>query len=279
MIPDLSSTVAAALREDLGHGDITTTAVVDPSTHGRAHVAARVPMVVCGLPVIEEVFSQVDGRSTVTRRVREGDAVDAGATLAEVSGPLAGILTAERVALNFMQRMSGVATWTRRHVEAIAGSGVRLVDTRKTTPGLRAVEKYAVRIGGAHNHRFALDDGVMVKDNHIVAAGSVTAAVTAARCRVHHLVKVQCEVDRLEQAHEAVAAGAEVLLLDNFTVDQLTEAVTVLRASAPGVVLEASGGVKLETLPAIAGTGVDVISCGSLIHQARWIDIGLDFLT
>lgn len=279
MIAGLAATVAAALREDLGHGDITTAAVVEPNAVGRASLVARVPLVVCGVPILEEVFAQVDPRCTVAVRTPEGEAVPPGTVIAVLEGPLRALLTGERVALNYVQRASGIATWTRRHADAVAGHLVRLVDTRKTTPGLRAIEKYAVRIGGAHNHRFALDDGVMIKDNHIVAAGSVTAAVRAARANVHHLVKVQCEVDRLDQAHEAVAAGAEVLLLDNFTPAQLREAVAALRASAPGVILEASGGVTLESLPAIAATGVDVISCGALIHQARWVDVGLDFLS
>jgi len=277
VIADLTETVARALREDLGHGDITTDAVVDPTVRGTAAVVARESLVVCGLGVLAEVFSQVDADCVVTPHVADGERAESGAVVAEVEGRLAALLVGERVALNFVQRMSGVATWTRLHVEAMGSREVRLADTRKTTPGLRAVEKYAVRVGGAHNHRFGLDDGVMVKDNHIVAAGSVTAAVTAARAGVHHLVRVLCEVDTIEQAHEAVAAGAEVLLLDNFSPAQLRDAVAVLRESAPGVLLEASGGVTLQTVGAIAATGVDVISCGALIHQARWVDVALDF--
>jgi nicotinate-nucleotide pyrophosphorylase (carboxylating) len=277
VIPDLSAIVARALCEDLGHGDITTAAVVTGDATGCADVSARAPLVVCGLPVMAEVFAQVDARCTLVAAVAEGAQVAAGAVIARVEGPLRALLSGERVALNFAQRLSGIATWTRLHVDALGSLPVRLVDTRKTTPGLRAVEKYAVRIGGAHNHRFALDDGVMIKDNHIVAAGSVTAAVTAARAGVHHLLKIQCEADTLEQAREAVAAGADALLLDNFSPEALADVVRVLRAEAPDVLLEASGGVTREVLSAIAASGVDVISCGALIHQARWVDIGLDF--
>ena len=278
MIPGAKAAVAAALREDLAGGDVTTDLVVPAGAAGRGRIVAREALVVCGLEVAAEVFAQVDDRVTLTPRAADGDAVDAGAVLAEVAGPLRALLSGERTALNFLQRLSGVATWTRRHVDALgeAAARVRLVDTRKTTPGLRGLEKHAVSCGGAHNHRLSLHHGVMIKDNHLVAAGGVAEAVAAARAGAHHLLKIQCEVDTIEQAREAVAAGVDVLLLDNFDIGALAAAVAELRRIAPSVALEASGGVRLETLPAIAATGVDVISCGALVHQARWVDVALD---
>jgi nicotinate-nucleotide pyrophosphorylase (carboxylating) len=271
--------VRTALQEDLGSGDITTSAVVDQDALGEGLVLAREPLIVCGLSVMEEVFRQVDGALSFERSIADG-AYSAGgdAILARVEGRLASILTAERVALNFAQRMSGVATLTREFCSRIPSSaaGVRLVDTRKTTPGLRQFEKYAVRVGGGHNHRFGLDDGVMIKDNHIVAAGGIAEAVRRAQSRCHHLVKIQVEVESLEQAREAAKAGAKVLLLDNFSGPELAELVPVLRAEAPGVVLEASGGVSLDSIADIAASGVDVISCGAITHQSRAVDLALE---
>ena len=276
MRAELTKLVQRALEEDVGAGDITTEAVVDPELEGHALLVARTDLVLCGLPVAAEVFRQVDSRIDFSPLQSEGCRVGAGQSVAKLCGPLAGILTGERVALNFVQRLSGIATLVSRYVEALHGHSVRLVDTRKTTPGLRALEKYAVRVGGAANHRFRLDDGVMIKDNHILAAGGITEAVRRALKRAHHLLQVQVEVDNLEQAHEAVGAGARVLLLDNFEPELLREAVTDLRSLRPDLVLEASGGIALETVASVAATGVDVISCGSLIHQAQWLDLALD---
>jgi nicotinate-nucleotide pyrophosphorylase (carboxylating) len=270
--------VANALREDLGSGDLTTRAVVDPELEGAAQIVARQPLVVCGLPVMLEVFSQVDSALSFRPLVDEGVQVSAaGEVLAEIQGSVASILIAERVALNFAQRLSGIATLTREFCSRIPdGSKARLLDTRKTTPGLRVLEKYAVRVGGGHNHRFGLDDGVMIKDNHIIAAGSIVEAVRRARENCHHLVQIEVEVEDLEQAREAIAAGVAVLLLDNFSASDLVEVVATLRAEAPGVRLEASGGINLDTIAAFAATGVDFISCGALTHQARSVDLALD---
>jgi len=270
--------VASALREDLGSGDITTGAVVQPEVQGSGLVIAREPLTVCGLSVMAEVFRQVDSTLRFVARVPDGHQSEGqNAELARVEGGLASILTAERVALNFAQRMSGIASLTREFRSRIPdSSSVRLADTRKTTPGLRQLEKYAVRIGGGHNHRFGLDDGVMIKDNHIVAAGGIAEAVGRAKERCHHLVQIQVEVESLEQAREAIGAGARVLLLDNFSPAELTELVPVLRQESPGVVLEASGGISLETIAAVAGTGVDVISCGAITHQSRAVDLALE---
>ena len=271
--------VRVALQEDLGSGDITTAAVVAEDALGLGLVLAREPLVVCGLPVMEEVFRQVDAELCFTNTLADGARSDGGdAILARVEGRLASILTAERVALNFAQRMSGIATLTREFCSRIPASAaaVRLVDTRKTTPGLRPFEKYAVRVGGGHNHRFGLDDGVMIKDNHIVAAGGIAEAVRRARERCHHLVKIQVEVESLEQARAATKAGAKVLLLDNFSAPELAELVPVLRAEVPEVVLEASGGVSLDSIAAIAAAGVDVISCGAITHQSRAVDLAIE---
>lgn len=274
----VASAVRLALEEDVGAaGDVTTAAVVDPAVQGEGRVLARHALVVCGLGVARAVFEQVDAGLTFEALVEEGTAVGGqDAPVASVVGSLASILTAERVALNFVQRLSGVATWTRAHVELLAGSSAVLVDTRKTTPGLRALEKYAVRVGGARNHRFSLGDGVMIKDNHIAAAGGIRPAVAAARRGVHHLLKILVEVEDLDEAVVAAEAGADVLLLDNFDVPRLAEAAEVLRARYPAVVLEASGGVGLDTLAAVAATGVHRISSGGLVHQARWVDLSLE---
>ena len=281
MIPipgDLPAIVARSLIEDVGPGDITTRAVVDPARRGVGTVLAKDDLRLCGLPALREVFRQVDPTLEVRELKPEGADLLPITPVARVSGSMASILTGERLALNLLQRMSGVATQTRRYVAALGGANVRLVDTRKTTPGLRSVEKYAVRVGGGHNHRFALYDGVMIKDNHIEAAGGVAAAVSAARASAHHLLAIQVECESLAQAHEAVDAGARVLMLDNFEPDDLSAAVTELRQRPEELVLEASGRVRLDTLAAMAATGVDVISSGALIHQARWVDLSLEIV-
>ena len=273
---DLARAVRRALDEDLGSGDITTGAVVEPAARGAARFVAREPLVLCGLPVMAEVFGQLDPELIITPLRREGDRICPGEAVARIEGPLGPMLTGERVALNFGQRLSGIATLTRSYVDRIGSATVRLVDTRKTTPGIRSLEKYAVRAGGGSNHRFGLSDGVMIKDNHIAAAGGIRPAVERALARVHHLVAVQVEVEDLAQAVEAVEAGARVLLLDNFDLAELRRVVGILRGRTEDLVLEASGGVSLDTVGDIARVGVDLISCGALIHQARWVDLALD---
>lgn len=274
--PNLSQIIATALAEDSPFGDVTTDAIVDRDIFGSARLLAREAMVVCGLHAFEEVLATVDSRVEVELLVVDGHrSLGADEELARVTGPLRAILTGERPALNLVQRLSGIATLTRRHVDRIADLDARLVDTRKTTPGLRAAEKYAVRVGGGHNHRFSLSDGVMVKDNHIAAAGGITEAVTRAKGRVHHLLRVQVEVESLAEAEEAVDAGARVLLLDNFSADDLADIVAALRDRPEVLVLEASGGIRLDTVRGVAETGVDVISCGGIIHQAVWKDVSL----
>ena len=266
--------VATALREDLGRaGDLTTDAVVSPTATVTAHLVARRAGTIAGLAVAERTFTLLDSRVVVEFAVEDGAAVAAGTVLAVVSGPARAILTGERVALNFLGHLSGVATTTAAVVAAVAGTGAAVAGTRKTTPGLRALEKYAVRMGGGSNHRFGLDDAVMVKDNHIAVAGGVTEAVTRAREAVGHLVKIEVEVDRLEQIEAAVAAGADVLLLDNMGPALLAEAVALVAGRA---VTEASGGITLDNAAEIAACGVDVISLGWLTHSAPNLDVALD---
>ncbi len=269
--------VRIALQEDLGaSGDVTSAAVIDGTAHGEGALVAREPLVLAGLPVAREVFRQVDGTITVAERAADGQRLAAGDEVARVEGPLASVLAAERVALNFLQHLSGVATQAARFVAELGDSGVILLDTRKTTPGLRAAEKYAVAVGGAHNHRFALYDGVLIKDNHLAACGSVTEAVRRAAAARHPLLRIEVEVESLDQALEAVRAGADALLLDNRSPAQLTSLVKAIRTEAPRVFLEASGGIVLGRLAEVAASGVDAISSGAVIHAARWVDLALD---
>jgi len=261
----------AALAEDLGDGDVTTEATVHVDATGSAELVVKEPGVVCGLAVAEAVFRAVDPELRFERLVEEGASVAAGTAVARVAGPERAILTGERTALNFLARLSGIATLTRRYVDAVDGTGAAILDTRKTTPGLRALEKHAVATGGGRNHRFGLDDGVLVKDNHLRAAGSVTSAVERLRAATPLPIEVEC--DTLEQVSEALAAGAEAILLDNMIPDQLRAAVALARGRAR---LEASGGVTLENVRAIAETGVDEISVGALTHSARSLDVSLE---
>ena len=267
--------VETALAEDLGQaGDITTEATVPADAKARAVFAARTPGVISGLAVARETFRALDARVKFIAEVADGASVEAGACVATVQGPARAILTGERVALNFLGRMSGIATLTRRYVDAIAGTHAAIVDTRKTTPGLRAFEKYAVRCGGGMNHRVGLFDAILIKDNHIVAAGGLAAAINAARVRAGHLVKIEVEVDTLDQLDEVLRHKIDVVLLDNMTPDQLREAV---KRVGGRMLTEASGGVNLDTVRAIADSGVDLISVGALTHSAPVLDLGLDF--
>jgi nicotinate-nucleotide pyrophosphorylase (carboxylating) len=261
----------AALAEDVGEGDVTTEATVDPDDEGSAQILITEPGVVCGLAIAEIVFRALDSDVRFERLFDEGDAVEAGQTVAVVSGPLRAILTGERTALNYIGRLSGIATLTRRYVDAVARTGVAILDTRKTTPGLRVLEKHAVACGGGRNHRFGLDEGVLIKDNHLRAAGSIPAAIERARAATDLPIEVECET--LEQVAQAVGAGADAILLDNMTTDGLVAAVVLVRGRAR---LEASGGVTLENVRAIAETGVDEISIGALTHSARSLDVSLE---
>ncbi len=271
-----------ALAEDLGSsGDLTSLAVIPPDLQGRAVFVARTTGVVAGLPAVRGTFDLVDPRLVIEPELEDGVTAGPGTRLATVRGPMRGILTGERTALNFLQRLCGVATLTRRYADLIAGLPVQLLDTRKTTPGWRLLEKYAVRCGGGHNHRLGLGDGVLIKDNHLAALGSVpdpvAEAVRLARTAHGLSVPLEIEVDTLEQLDRALASGPDIVLLDNMPPPLLREAVRRRDAVAPGVRLEASGGVNLTTIRAIAETGVDRISVGALTHSAVALDIGLDY--
>ena len=275
-LPDLliAPLVRAALAEDLGRaGDVTSLACVPADARLRAVFATRQPGVVAGLACARLALLELDPTADFQGVAEDGARVGPGETLARVDANARAVLGAERVALNLLGRLSGVATLTRAYVDAVEGSGVAIVDTRKTTPGLRALEKYAVRCGGGVNHRFGLDDAILIKDNHIAACGSVGEAVRRARAAAGHLIKVEVEIDGLAQLEDALKYGPDVVMLDNFSLADLAEA--VLR-TAGRARLEASGGVTLETVRAIADTGVDVISVGALTHSARVLDIGLD---
>lgn len=264
-----------ALAEDLGRaGDLTTEATVPLEATASALLVARRGGSIAGLPMAERVFALLDPAVRFESLVEDGDVVTAATTLSRVSGPARAILTGERTALNLLGHLSGVATATRALVHAVAGTHAAIVCTRKTTPGLRALEKYAVRCGGGANHRFGLDDAVLIKDNHLIAAGGVQPAIERARAAAGHLVKIECEVQTQTQLEEALAARADVILLDNMTSAELAEAVRRIRGRA---IAEASGGITLETVRAVAESGVDLISVGWITHSAPTLDVALDF--
>ena len=276
--PVLGRLARQALEEDLAGGDVTTDLLVPRSTTVRATLVARAAGIACGLPLARAVFLALEPTLDVRLHAEDGDAVAAGATLLTAAGPARPILSAERVALNYVGRLSGIASLTRRYVEAVDGTGARIVDTRKTTPGLRILEKYAVRCGGGHNHRFGLSDGFMLKDNHraaLAAAGvGLAEAVRDARGRLGHGTLVTVEVDTVEQVAEALEAGADSILLDNMTPEQLARAVREVDGRAR---TEASGGITLASVRAAAESGVDLISVGALTHSAPALDVALEF--
>lgn len=276
---EIRDAVRRALAEDVGTGDVTTLACVPPEATARAVLRAREPLVLAGVAFAVETFRQMSPNLRCTVRAADGQTLDTGAEVLEVAGPARALLTGERVALNFVQRLSGVATVTARFVAALAGTGARLLDTRKTTPGWRRFEKYAVACGGGHNHRTGLFDLVLIKDNHLAAlAGAsphpIAAAVQRARHAWPHL-KVEVEADTLEQVDQAVHAGADFILLDNMSPAQVREAVRRIDGRAR---TEASGGIRLDTVRALAEAGVDYLSVGALTHSAAAVDLGLDFL-
>jgi nicotinate-nucleotide pyrophosphorylase (carboxylating) len=268
--------VRAALAEDIGSGDITTRCTVPAGLSASAVFLVKADGVVCGLDIAALAMELVDPAVQFESLVGDGERVKAGNIVARVSGDARSLLTAERVALNFLQRLSGIASLTRRFVDAVSGTEARIVDTRKTTPGLRVLEKFAVRCGGGTNHRFGLADGILIKDNHLAAGGGVGACIRAARQHAPHSLRVEVECKNLLQVREAVECGADIILLDNMTGDQLREAVMQIAGRA---LSEASGGVNLATVAEIAATGVDIISVGALTHSAPALDIALDFAT
>ena len=276
---ELDEIVTRALAEDVAWGDLTTDALVPSTLTARAEVLVKAGGVVAGLPVMARVFQLVDPTIAADFLASDGDRVQPGQVVARFTGPARALLTGERVALNFAQRLSGIATETRRYVDAVAGTNATIVDTRKTTPGLRSLEKYAVRMGGGQNHRRNLSDGILIKDNHLVAisgaSGTLAQAVALGRKRWPHTVKVEVEVDRIDQIELALAAGADIVLLDNMDPPTMRAAVSLIGGRAR---TEASGGITLTSVRAVAETGVDLISVGALTHSIRALDISLELV-
>lgn len=270
----LDELLLAALREDVGTGDITTISCIPAENRSEGAFLAKESGVICGLEIAKRVFALVDSSIVFRAQVKDGDRVEKGQYFATVEGPSRSVLTGERVALNFMQRLSGTATATAKAVAEVKGTGARIVDTRKSTPGLRVLEKYAVRVGGGHNHRFNLSDGVLIKDNHISAAGGIAQAVKAAREAVPHVMKIEVETETLEQVQQALDAGADIIMLDNMTNELMSQAVKLINGRA---ITEASGNMGEKNLAEVAATGVDVISIGALTHSVKALDISLKF--
>ncbi len=277
---EILSQIGEFLREDLGRGDVTTQATVPAESRGSGKFLAKESLVICGLEIAEAVFAHLDPENPEIEPIfNDGDEVEAGTVFATLKGYADVLLAGERVALNLIQRMSGIATLTRQFVKAIEGTKAQIVDTRKTTPGLRMLEKYAVTVGGGRNHRFGLDDGVLIKDNHIALAGGVKAAVRAAKEKVGHLHKVEVEVLNWAQLREAIEAGADIIMLDNQTPEEAAKLVGMSRSLNPNVLLEASGNMNLDTVRFYAEAGVDLISVGKLTHSARAVDISFKIQT
>jgi nicotinate-nucleotide pyrophosphorylase (carboxylating) len=275
----VSEEIRRFLREDIGSGDITTEWCLPPGTRASGAIVARDACVVAGLPLAQAVFHELDGGVMAEPLVADGTAVAAGTRVLRLDGPAAAILSGERLALNLVQRLSGIATVTRRYAAAVDGTGASVSDTRKTTPGLRAFEKYAVRVGGGRNHRVGLFDAVLIKDNHVAAAGGVAAALRAVDARRDRDVVVEVEVDSLEQLAEALDAGARAVLLDNLSPEATARAVAMVRSrpGGTGIWIESSGGVTLHNVRDYALAGVDTVSVGALTHSAPSVDLGLDF--
>ncbi len=268
----IDALIELAFEEDIGIGDITTESTVSSTQRGVGTLLAKSDGIIAGLPIAERVFLKLDSELIFRALVNDGDAINSGTPIGEVQGAAKSILIAERTALNFLQRLSGVATLTSQFVHAVADYDVKIVDTRKTTPGWRAIQKYAVRVGGGHNHRFGLYDGVLIKDNHIVAAGGITPAVQRARKTAPHTAKIEVEVETLEQVNEALEVKADILLLDNMSLEMMKQVVQMVGDLA---VTEASGGITMDRVKSVASTGVDYISVGALTHSAMPMDISL----
>lgn len=273
---EVKQLIRSWLAEDIGSGDITTETTIPKDSVSKAIIHVKEDGVIAGIPIARLVFEVVDASLQFTALVQDGDHLKKGTIIIEVEGNTRSILTGERLALNLMQRLSGIATKTNEYVRALQGLPTRLVDTRKTTPGMRLLEKYAVRVGGGHNHRFGLYDAVMIKDNHIKGAGSITAAVQAARQQIPHTMKIEVETESFKQIDEALHAGADIIMLDNMSAASMTEAVKLIKQHSSHIVVEASGGINLETIYHIAATGVDVISVGGLTYSVQALDISLD---
>ncbi|MCU1287877.1 MAG: Nicotinate-nucleotide pyrophosphorylase [Acidobacteria bacterium] len=277
---DILASIGEFLAEDIGRGDITTQACVSDDVSAMGKFLAKENLIVCGIAVAEAVFIHLDEESPeIEAFANEGDEVTAGTVFATLKGYADVLLTGERVALNLMQKLSGIATLTRRYVQAVEGTSAQIIDTRKTTPGLRMLEKYAVTVGGGKNHRFGLDDGVLIKDNHIALSGGITEAVVRAKQKVGHLHKIEVEISNWAQLREALEAGADIVLLDNQTPEEAAKLVQMARQINPAVLLEASGGMDLDKVRSFAEAGVDLISVGRLTHSARAVDISFKIQT
>lgn len=274
MSDDIEKLIRTALREDIGTGDITTASTVSPNAVITGKYVMKDDGIICGLDIVRRVFDAIGADVEYVPLKKDGDEVKRGEVVATVSGNAVAILSGERVGLNLLQHLSGVATCTNKAVEQVKGTKVRITETRKTTPGLRILEKYAVRIGGGSSHRFGLSDGILIKDNHIVAAGGVTAAINSARLRAPHTLKIEIETETLDQVREAIAAGADIIMLDNMDCPTMREAVRIIDGRA---ITEASGNMGSRDLAEVAATGVDVISIGALTHSVKALDISLKF--
>lgn len=273
----LNTLIRTFLEEDIGRGDITSESIFSPEQEGRAQLVARHDFITAGFDqVASRVFQFQNPLIQTEQAIKDGTMVTRGDVLLTVFGPVVDLLKAERVALNLVQRLSGIATFTNQFVKKVEGTAAKVTDTRKTTPGLRMLEKYAVTCGGGHNHRYNLADGVLIKDNHIAACGSIKGAVEKVRAKIPHTIKVEVETDTLEQVKECVACGVDIIMLDNMSVEMMIEAVQVIEGRA---IVEASGNVNLQTIEGIAKCGVDIISIGALTHSAPSCDIGMDWIT
>lgn len=261
-----------ALEEDIGSGDITTDLLIDHDQQGSGEIVSKQPLVLCGMETVEQVFTRLDSSLVFHWFYKDGDAVKKNERVMVIKGRLVSILKGERTALNFLQRLSGIATFVQSHVKAVKSTHVRIVDTRKTTPGWRVLEKYAVRIGGGGNHRMGLFDGVLIKDNHIVASGGIKPAINRLRKRLSHLMKIEIEVSNLEEVKQALEADADVIMLDNMTPDQIGHALSMIDKRA---VVEVSGGIAKKDLKQLADMGVDIISIGALTHSAKSVDLSM----
>lgn len=268
-----------ALHEDIGNGDVTTSALIPEKHISSAAIIAKSDLVLAGLPFAERTFQLIDKNIKFKPLKKDGSRVKTQTVIASISGSTRSLLIAERVALNLLQRMSGIATLTDKYVQQVKGLPVKIVDTRKTAPGLRIFDKYAVRMGGGQNHRFGLFDGVLIKDNHIAAAGGVWQAVKLARSKSHQLLKIEVEVKNIAEVHEALSVNADIIMLDNMNVSQMRDAVKIIRKKNPAVLIEASGNISLENIHGVAETGVDLISVGALTHSAPAADVSMKIVS
>lgn len=267
-----------ALLEDIGEGDVTINTIIPEHHRAKAVLIAKEDFVLAGLPFTERIFKLINSALKFKANKKDGDIVKKGAVIAAINGNTRSLLTAERTALNILQRLSGIATLTYRFTEKVKGLPVNIVDTRKTTPGLRTFEKYAVRAGGGKNHRFGLFDGILIKDNHINAAGGIEKAVKTAKLKAQHMLKVEVEAKNIREVRSALSAGAEIIMLDNMSIEDIKKSVKLIRSQNPKIIIEASGNINLENIRAVAETGVDLISVGALTHSAAAVDISMDIL-